>query len=348
MPRATTGSTYPEAGGTVGIRWPEAGGRPQRGGFKNATEARRWFRANVAPRLDRGGPSSAILYAAFAELYVARWSPGKATRTVATMNVRLAPSLEQFGAWRLAELEPAVDDVVAWRATLPTEHARYRATRAMRQVLNGAVRWRYIATNPAHEFGANRQPRAREVDPFTVEEIDAIAEEIGPRYGPLVVFAAETGLRTNEWIALERRDVDRRAREVIVRHRVTDGEHYDDPKTDRHVVPLTPRAEAALDALPARLDTALVFPAPEGGYLDLDNWRSRHWAPAVEAAGLRRRGPYSLRHTFAAEALAKGMPTYDLCRLMATSLEMIERHYGHLVKGRTDAMRELLSGARGA
>ena len=239
MPRLTQGSTYQEAGGTIGIRWPEAGGRPQRGGFRNATEARRWFRDNIAPTLGRG-PSSAIIYAAFCDLYIVRWSPGKATRTIATLTERLAPSLAQFGSWRLAELEAAVDDVVAWRATLPTEHARYKATRAMRQVLNGAVRWKYIASNPAQDFGANRQPRPREVDPFTVAEIDAIAEELGPRYGPLVVFAAETGLRTNEWIALERRDVDRRHHEVVVRHRVTDGEHYADPKTDRHVVPLDP------------------------------------------------------------------------------------------------------------
>ena len=42
-----------------------------------------------------------------------------------------------------------------------------------------------------------------------MEEIDAIAVEMGPRYGPLVLFAAQTGLRTNEWIALERRDIDR-------------------------------------------------------------------------------------------------------------------------------------------
>ena len=280
MPRLTQGSTYQEAGGTIGIRWPEAGGRPQRGGFRNATEARRWFRDNIAPTLGRG-PSSAILYAAFCDLYVVRWSPGKATRTVATLTERLAPSQAQFGNWRLAELEAAVDDVVAWRATLPTEHARYKATRAMRQVLNGAVRWKYIASNPAQDFGANRQPRPKEVDPFTVAEIDALAEELGPRYGPLVVFAAETGLRANEWIALERRDLDRRHHEVIVRHRVTDGEHYADPKTDRHVVPLTPRAEAALDQLPARIDTQLVFPAAEGGYLNLDNWRRREWAPGI-------------------------------------------------------------------
>jgi integrase len=48
----------------------------------------------------------------------------------------------------------------------------------------------------------------------------------------------------------------------------------------------------------------LLFTAPEGGHLSLDNWRTRDWYPALDAAGLDRRGPYHLRHTFATEALA--------------------------------------------
>jgi hypothetical protein len=40
-------------------------------------------------------------------------------------------------------------------------------------------------------------------------------------------------------------------------------------------VPLTVRAEQALDALPAQLHSPLLFPAAKGGYLRLDNWRHR-------------------------------------------------------------------------
>jgi hypothetical protein len=60
----------------------------------------------------------------------------------------------------------------------------------------------------------------------------------------------------------------------------------------------------ALDALSARLDTPLLFPAPEGGLLNLDNWRRRQWGPAVEAAGVRTPARiYDLRSTFASNAL---------------------------------------------
>jgi integrase len=141
--------------------------------------------------------------------------------------------------------------------------------------------------------------------------LDAIACELGPAFGPLVTFAAETGLRTNEWRALERRDVDKAGRAVTVQRCYAEGTLTRYPKTarSRRRVPLTARALDALDGLPPRVDTPILFPAPAGGPIDLHNWRTRDWYPALEAAGIATRGPYHLRHTFATEALAAGCPS---------------------------------------
>jgi integrase len=346
MPRATRGSTYTEPTGTVGIRWPEGGRRPQRGGFRNKTEARAWFDENVAPRLRRGGPSAEITFDEFCDEYLARWEPTVAKRTRETLREWLAPVREHFGRFTLAELEGATDDIARWHSRQPSEHARYKRTRALRQVLAAAKRWGYIRTNPALDFGQNHEPRREEVWPFTRDEIDSIAVELGP-YGGLLIFAAETGLRTNEWIALERRDIDRRNPAVIVTRRVTDGVMTPYPKTERRRVPLTPRALDALDSLPARLDTPLVFPAAQGGYIDLDNWRLRDWYPALEAAGIAKRGPYQARHTFATEALAAGVSIFQLARLMGASVKTIDRHYGHLAHDSEDHLRGLLAARSG-
>jgi hypothetical protein len=121
-----------------------------------------------------------------------------------------------------------------------------------------------------------------------------------------------------------------------VRRTVSAGEVVELAKTSasRRQVPLSPRALAALDRLPARLDTPRLFPAPSGGLLDLDNFRRREWRPAIEASGVATPARiYDLRSTFASHALAGGITVFELARVMGTSVRMIEKHYGTLVEG---------------
>jgi integrase len=78
--------------------------------------------------------------------------------------------------------------------------------------------------------------------------------------------------------------------------------------------------------VPPRPDTSLLFPAARGGLLNLYNWRRREWAPAIEAAGIRRPARiYDLRSTFASNALAAGVSVFELARIMGTSTHIIER-----------------------
>lgn len=85
-----------------------------------------------------------------------------------------------------------------------------------------------------------------------------------------------------------------------------------------------------------------AFPAAGVGHINLDNWRTREWYPALDAAAIKRRGPYHLRHTFATEALAAGVSIFQLARLMGTSVKMIDRTYGHLAHDSEDQLRHLL------
>ena len=48
---------------------------------------------------------------------------------------------------------------------------------------------------------------------------------------------------------------------------------------------------------------------------------------------------YDLRSTFASHALAAGVSVFELARIMGTSVQMIERHYGGLLQGSGDAIR---------
>ena len=110
----------------------------------------------------------------------------------------------------------------------------------------------------------------------------------------------------------------------------------------RREVPLTTVALEALDSLPARIDSPYVFgptrrQRDESGELvklpfDVATFRRRKWGPAIEAAGIEKPARiYDLRSTFASNALAAGITTFELARIMGTSVGMIEAHYGALI-----------------
>jgi integrase len=162
----------------------------------------------------------------------------------------------------------------------------------------------------------------------------------------MVRFAAATGLRPGEWIALEHRDIDRDNR-LVHAHRAFRVNRLKATKTNAaRAVPLQRSALDALDRLPSPpRATWLLFPAPEGGYLELHNWRPRHWRPAQRAAGITpTHRLYDLRHTFATVALRAGLGTYELSRYMGTSLINIDRTYGHLARDSHRHAIELLGG----
>jgi len=116
--------------------------------------------------------------------------------------------------------------------------------------------------------------------PFESDQLGALAAELGPRYGPMILFAAATGLRPGEWIALEHRDIDLANRLVHVCRAFRVNRLKPTKTNTARAVPLS-KPPDALDQLPSPLSApSLLFQAPDGGYLDLHNWRSRHWRPA--------------------------------------------------------------------
>ncbi|MBA3475383.1 MAG: site-specific integrase [Actinobacteria bacterium] len=262
--------------------------------------------------------------------------------TLEKLQWLLAKAVAAFGDRRLGELRSL--EIAAWRMTIPPGY-RFEATQALRQVLARAVVWGMLDVNPAKQGVENPQRRRTEKRPFeSWTDLEAVAERLGPRFGPMVLFAAATGLRPGEWIALEYRDIDREARVAYVRRAFSKGS-LKCTKTEASVraVPLQAIALDALERLPSGTAGELLFPALNGGYLDLHNFRNRNWRPAQGAAGIEPpRRISDLRHTFATFALRAGISTFDLSRYMGASLTMIDRHYGHLARdGREHAIRLL-------
>jgi integrase len=325
MPATQRGHARRLPSGKWQLRYYDVEGERKTGGvFPSKTAALDHYRDVIESQLR--GETRELTLAELAERYLARHEAIRSRRTIRSLRERLRRPLGAYGDVPLHELERMAGDLADFRAKLPERYA-HAVMGALRQVLAAGVRYGYLTQNPAALAGENPTPPPREVRSFTLAELDALGAELGAVYGPLVPFAAATGLRPQEWATLERADVDRERKLVHV-HRTR--------KTAGSVrqVPLSPRALAALERVPARLDTRLLFPSPSGERLDLNNFRRREWSPAVEASGIARPARiYDLRSTFASNALAAGVTPFELARIMGTSVRMIERHYGTLIAG---------------
>src|SRR5215211_8589490 len=106
--------------------------------------------------------------------------------------------------------------------------------------------------------------------PGAVEMPSAPPTNVRP-FETLVVFACATGLRPQEWQALEWQDVDVAGRHCRIRRTVGDGLVVSVAKMDGSLrrVSLQQRALDAFAELPRPLDgRLLVFPAAEGGIVE--------------------------------------------------------------------------------
>ena len=257
--------------------------RVQRGGFASEQDAADALQRELDRVRRERRISRSLTLAELVEIYLAQHDVQLVT--IEKLRYLLGKAIAVFGDRRVGELTS--QEIAAWRMTLSSGY-RFEATQALRQVLHRAVVWGMIDINSAKVGVDNPTPRRKEQRPFeSWAELEAIAAALGPRYGSMIIFAAATGLRPAEWVALEKRDINVEERVAYVRRSFTRRE-LKLPKTEASLraVPLQARALDALERLPADGDSLLVFPGERGGYLDLHHFRPGQWRPAQLAAGI--------------------------------------------------------------
>ncbi|HSH58739.1 MAG TPA: site-specific integrase [Acidimicrobiales bacterium] len=242
-------------------------------------------------------------------------------------------------------------DVRTWVAELTARGLApatvQKAYQTLSKVLRAAVDANLISHSPCRNVPLPKVER-QEMRFLTPPEVATLSGTITPRYRALVLFDAYCGLRLGELAGLRRSRLDLlrsqvRVAEIAVEVR---GElTFGVPKTKagRRTVPV-PRFVAEelnthLAEFVGAAPEALVFPGADGGALRSNAWRSRHWRPAVRAAGLEPLRPHDLRHTAVSLWIAAGASPNQIATWAGhTSVSVVLDRYGHLFPGHEEAV----------
>jgi integrase len=258
-----------------------------------------------------------------------------------------------LGSRRAGAVRPS--EVQAWVSDR-AQHMAPSTLRILVTLVSGAFKAavldRVISSSPFVRIALPRIERERVV-PLAVEEVSALADQIGDRYRAMVIVQAGCGLRIGELLALRVRDVDflRRTLRVedqidrVTRERVP-------PKTprSRRTVPLPQVASVALAQHMERHEPGpdgLLFHTRAGLPIAHDWYGNKVFVPAAERAGLPAgTTTHDLRHHFASLLLASGQSVIAVAELLGhENATLVLSTYGHLMPGGDDLARKAVDAA---
>ncbi len=276
------------------------------------------------------------------------------------------PSL---GGIKLSELQPL--EIQKLYTDLQVRGLSARTVRYVHAVLSSAlkqaVRWRMIFYNPASAVELPKQSRKemKSLSPEDATEFLKAASE--DRFGVVFIFALATGMRPEEYLALQWKDIDLERGVAIVQRtliwpRKGGGWYFGEPKTakSRRSIPLPSsivlilkkhkreQAEARLKAGPKYQNNDLVFATREGTPIMMRNLLRRHFKPILERAKLPDTiRLYDLRHSCATLLLAEGEHAKVVSeRLGHASITLTLDTYAHVLpsmqKAASDKIENLL------
>jgi integrase len=221
-------------------------------------------------------------------------------------------------------------------------------------VLEAAIQAGALLRNPAAGIRVPRSHR-REMRFLSAVEVERLAEAIVPPYGLLVRFAAYTGLRAGELVALRvgRLDLLRGTVRVVESASEVGGRLvFGSTKTyaERTVrLPRFLRDDLAVHLAGRPRDPdGFVFTAAKGGPLRHNNFYQRIFCPALARAGLPAQVRFhDLRHTCAALLIAQGAhPKAIQAHLGHSSIQVTMDRYGHLFPEALEHLADRLDAVR--
>ena len=250
--------------------------------------------------------------------------------------------LDRLGGYQLHELTPKT--ITRFRSQL--EHAgvgphSIRRTLVLLQgMLERAVEWQRLTSNPAKAVKKPPQTRKKAIRPHAPSTIEQMRQHLlhqkRLRDATLISVLAYAGLRPGEALALTWANV--REHTLLVEQAAAFG-HLKTTKTgQRRTVRLL--APLAHDLNQWRLASgrphadALVFPGRGGTPWSDDAWRfwrRKIFQPAAQAAGAPDATPYHLRHSYISLLIAEGKTIVEVAQQAGHSPTVCLSTYAHVI-----------------
>jgi len=218
--------------------------------------------------------------------------------------------LDQYKAIRMGEVAPVSLNI---------------EIRTLRALMNVAVRWRLVKTNP---FAQVHELALPEITPtyFTRQDFHRLLNSNMDEWlRDIIVFAVLTGMRRGEILNLKWQDVDLERKTIRIQSNGT----FKTKQGRKRVIPMSEGVHCLLTGRAINKTADYVF--SRRGFKINDDLVSKKLKFHLRAAGLNDSLHFhSLRHTFASWLVQDGVSLYEVQKLLGHSNISVTQVYSHL------------------
>ena len=221
-----------------------------------------------------------------------------------------------------------------------------------------AMRNKLVSNNPIQEIEVNLTSKKKAVKPLEQEEVKELLMHCeNEEQETMILLLSATGLRLGEALALRVDDFNAKDSTLsIIRTQTRQGGKTvisaNGLKTNagRRTLKISEEMAKRIKRQIARAkprcqgkEIELLFPNRRGNMHSEANFRNRIFKPALERAGLSpEHTPHSLRHTFASECIAAGLPDAQIAYFLGHSNPQTTRMiYAHIFERHRQTIADL-------
>jgi len=192
----------------------------------------------------------------------------------------------------------------------------FNIMRLLRQVLNVAVKWEVISSNPSLRIDLPRIGK-KDYKILTLEQLIHILNQVNKRDKVIMGLAAFAGLRRGEIFGLQWEDINFKQKTINLQRQYFLGKVMP-LKTESSKIQLPICKKLALILAEWKLlsgSPKWVFPGQGDKPLYPDTWVAKHFRKILKENFISSMRFHDLRHTFVSVLIGEGIPTADVQKL---------------------------------